>query len=346
LLLFKLLIYKPINFITIYTNSIKLFLSQAFNFTKRINSKHLIKSKKQEKMENSVIYSSPSVRDSDFDTMELSTDKYIETAPNVKLYVRDYGKGKPVILIHGWPLSNEMWEYQMEFLVKNNYRVIAYDRRGFGKSSQPWDGYDYDTLTDDLQQIIEQLELENITLVGFSMGGGEVVRYCSRYGGKGITKIALISSIIPFLLKTEDNPEGHPKEKSEATAKEIKEDRIGFIDNFGKAFFGANFISKPLSTPLLEYYRMLCSFASPRATIQCANSFSTTDFREELSTINVPTLIIHGDADKIVPIELTSQKAAELISDTTYIIYEGAPHGLFYTEKETLNSDLLHFLNS
>jgi non-heme chloroperoxidase len=297
-------------------------------------------------MENSLINNSPSVRDSNFDIMELSTDKYIETALNVKLYVKDYGQGKPVILIHGWPLSNEMWEYQMEFLVQNNYRVIAYDRRGFGKSSQPWEGYDYDTLTDDLKEIIEQLELEDVALVGFSMGGGEVVRYFSRHGGKGVTKAALISSIIPFLLKTDDNPEGHPKEKSEATAKEIKDDRIGFIDNFGKAFFGANIITKPLSTPLMEYYRMLCSFASPRATLECAKSFSTTDFRDELYTINVPTLIIHGDADKIVPIELTSKKASELIADNTYIVYDGAPHGLFYTEKERLNTDLLHFLNS
>jgi pimeloyl-ACP methyl ester carboxylesterase len=158
-------------------------------------------------MENSIINSNPTLRDLNFDIHQLNTDKYIETAKNVKLYVKDYGKGKPVILIHGWPLSNEMWEYQIDFLVKNNYRVIAYDRRGFGKSSQPWDGYDYDTLSDDLSEIIEQLELENVTLVGFSMGGGEVIRYFSRHQGKGIAKAALISSIIPFLLKTEDNPE-------------------------------------------------------------------------------------------------------------------------------------------
>nr|WP_229335389.1 alpha/beta hydrolase [Flavobacterium sp. ALJ2] len=278
--------------------------------------------------------------------MQPSTDKYIETAPNVKLYVKDYGQGKPVILIHGWPLSNEMWEYQIDFLVQNNYRVITYDRRGFGKSSQPWDGYDYDSLTDDLKEIIEQLELEDVTLVGFSMGGGEVVRYFSRHGGKRVIKAALISSIIPFLLKTDDNPEGHPKEKSETTATAIKEDRIEFLDNFGKTFFGVTIINRPLSTVLLEYYRTLCSFASPRATLKCAESFSTTDFRDELDSINVPTLIIHGDADKIVPIELTSKKAAEIIRNNTYIIYEGEPHGLFYTERDRLNSDLLNFLNS
>ena len=287
-----------------------------------------------------------SLRDSKFDITKPSTDKYIETASNVKLYVKDYGQGKPVILIHGWPLSNEMWEYQIDFLVQNNFRVIAYDRRGFGKSSQPWDGYDYDTLTDDLKEIIEQLELEDATLVGFSMGGGEVVRYFSRHGGKGVTKAALISSIIPFLLKTDDNPEGLPKEKNDATANAIKEDRIEFINTFGKTLFGVTIINRPLSTSLLEYYSALCTVASPRATLKCAESFSTTDFRDELDSVNVPTLIIHGDADRIVPIELTSKKAAQLIHDNTYIVYEGEPHGLFYTERDRLNADLLNFINS
>lgn len=297
-------------------------------------------------MENSLLNIDQSLRDFEIDVQEQNTDKYIKTAKNVRLYVKDYGKGKPVILIHGWPLSNEMWEYQIDFLVQNNYRVIAYDRRGFGKSSKPWDGYDYDTLADDLKEIIEQLQLENTTLVGFSMGGGEVVRYFSRHGGKGVTKAALVSSIIPFLLKTDDNPEGRPREKGEATAAAIHEDRIGFLENFGKTFFGINIVNKPLSTPLLEYYRMLCSFASPRATLKCAESLSNTDFRDELQTIQVPTLIIHGDDDKTVPIDLTSKKTAEAIANSTFIVYEGAPHGLFYTDKDKLNTDLLNFLNS
>ena len=296
-------------------------------------------------MENTILNSDQSLKDFDFDIHEQNTDKYIKTAKNVLLYVKDYGRGKPVILIHGWPLSNEMWEYQIEFLVQNNYRVIAYDRRGFGKSSQPWDGYDYDTLTDDLHEIIEQLQLENVTLVGFSMGGGEVVRYFSRHGGKGVTKAVLISSIIPFLLKTDDNPDGRPREKGEATAAAIREDRIGFLENFGKTFFGINIINKPLSTPLLEHYRTLCSVASPRATLKCSEALSTTDFRDELQTIKVPVLIIHGDDDKNVPLELTSKKTAEALSDSTFIVYEGAPHGLFYTERDRLNEDLIEFLN-
>lgn len=276
----------------------------------------------------------------------IGLDKYIETAPGVKLYVKDYGEGKPVVLIHGWPLSNEMWEYQIDALVQNNFRVITYDRRGFGKSSQPWDGYDYDTLTDDLKAIIDELDLKEATLVGFSMGGGEVVRYFSRHGGKGVSKAVLIASVTPFQLKTDSNPDGVPQEKYDNMAEQIKEDRIGFLDSFGKTFFGVSFISKPISTPLLDYYRMLCSFASPRATLACANSFSTTDFRSEMASVNVPTLIIHGDEDKTVPIEITSEVATKLIPDNKFIVYEGAPHGLFYIEKDKLNSDLIAFLNS
>jgi len=284
--------------------------------------------------------------DASHSILNLNSDKYIETAPNVKLYVKDYGQGKPVILIHGWPLSNEMWEYQIENLVENNCRVIAYDRRGFGKSSQPWDGYSYDTLADDLKAIIDQLKLTDVTLVGFSMGGGEVVRYFSRHAGKNVTKAILIASITPFLLKTESNPEGSSAEENEEKANQMREDRIGYIDKFGENFFGMSFMNKPLSTPLLEYYRMLCSLASPRATLECAKSFSTTDFRDEMKLIDVPTLIIHGNKDEIVPIEISSEKAATLILDTTFLIYEEAPHGLFYTERKKLNNDLIEFINS
>lgn len=277
---------------------------------------------------------------------QMNSDKYIETAANVKLYVKDYGSGTPVILIHGWPMSNEMFEYQMDFLIQNHCRVIAYDRRGFGKSSHPYEGYDYDTLSDDLKAIIDELQLTDVTLVGFSMGGGEVARYFSRHSGKGISKAVLVASILPFLLKTEDNPDGKSQEENQKTADAIKNDRIGFLDGFGKNFFGVNLISSPLSTPLLEYYRMLCSVASPRATLQCANSFSTTDFRDELKDITVPTLIIHGDNDKIVPIEVSSEKASKLIPNNKMIVYEGAPHGLFYTHKDQLNKDLVAFIHS
>ena len=239
-----------------------------------------------------------------------------------------------------------MWEYYIDTLIQNNFRVIVYDRCAFGKSSQPWHGYDYDTLTDDLKAIIEQLDIKEAALVGFSMGGGEVVRYFSRHGGKGISKAVLIASVTPFQLQTDSNPSGVPQEKYDKMAKLIKDDRIGFLDDFGKKFFGVSVMSKTISTPLLDYYRMLCSFASPRATLECAISFSSTDFRSEMSAVNVPTLIIHGDEDKTVPIEISSEITAKLVPDNKFIVYEGAPHGLFYIEKDKLNKDLIEFLNS
>lgn len=276
---------------------------------------------------------------------------YIETGKGengnpVKINYNDYGTGKPVILIHGWPLSNEMWEYQINDFVNSGHRVIAYDRRGFGKSSKPWNGYDYDTLTEDLKAIIEQLKLEDITLVGFSMGGGEVVRYFSKHGGKGVSKVVLISSITPFMLKTDTNADGVPQEVFADMTKQMLADRIGFLDSFGKTFFGVGIMNKPISTPLLDYYRMLCSFASPRATQECAKAFATTDFRKEMHAVNVPTLIIHGDADKTVPIEPTGKESAKAIANNNFIIYEGAPHGLFYTDREKLNNDLISFINN
>ena len=275
---------------------------------------------------------------------------YIQTKADsngdpVQLHYTDYGTGKPVLLIHGWPLSGVMWEYQVNDLVSGGYRVITYDRRGFGKSSQPWDGYDYDTLTDDLKAVIDALKLEDITLVGFSMGGGEVVRYFSRYGGEHVSKAVLISSIAPYMLQTDSNPEGVPKEVFDDMAAQMQDDRIAFLDDFGKTFFGVDMLHKPLSAPLLDYYRSICSLASPRATAACATSFATTDFRQEMKAINVPTLIIHGDADKTVPIDATGKQAAAMIADNDFIVYAGAPHGLFYTEKQKLNIDLLKFLN-
>ncbi|WP_310558414.1 alpha/beta hydrolase, partial [Flavobacterium sp.] len=193
---------------------------------------------------------------------------------------------------------------------------------------------------------IDQLELTNVTLVGFSMGGGEVVRYFSRHAGQNVSKAVLVSSIIPYLAKSDDNPKGRTKEKNEATQFAIKEDRIAFLDGFGINFFGQSSSNKVISTPLLEYYRMLASFASPHATTECAKSFSSADFRQEVLSIKVPTLIIHGNADKIVPIEISSEKTAQLIANNTFIIYDDAPHGLFYTDKDKLNVDLIEFLQS
>ena len=277
--------------------------------------------------------------------MEFITTTDKATGEKVRLAYSDYGFGDPVVMIHGWPLSREMWEYQLGDLVDAGFRVVKYDRRGFGKSSKPWNGYDYDTFAADLNEILEQLDLKNVTLVGFSMGGGEVVRYLSNYGTQRVKKIALISTVLPFLQKTAGNPDGVDQKVFEEIMQQIRNDRVGFLDEFGKVFFGVNMVSHPVSKPLLEYYRMLGSFAAARSTLQCVVAFSQTDFREDVRAIKIPTLIIHGNDDKIVPIEASSNRTAAMIPGSHYLVYEGAPHGLFYEYRQKLNADLVNFIN-
>jgi pimeloyl-ACP methyl ester carboxylesterase len=273
---------------------------------------------------------------------------YIESSQTdgtvVNLYYEDWGYGAPVIFIHGWPLSHEMWEYQLTELPKHGLRCIAYDRRGFGKSDKPWNGYDYDTLADDLKAVIDQLNLQNVTLVGFSMGGGEVVRYFSRHGGARVSKVVLVSSVAPYVLKTDDNPDGVPVEMVNEIIEGLKKDRPAFLSSFGKYFYGVNLISHPVSQDILDWSLMLALHGSPKATIDCVHSFCETDFRKEMGSINVPALVIHGDKDQTVPIKPTGEKAAEMIANAQYLVYESAPHGLFYTEKDKLNQDLLNFI--
>jgi pimeloyl-ACP methyl ester carboxylesterase len=275
--------------------------------------------------------------------------KYIKTndattGEEIQLSYKDYGNGRPVVLIHGWPSSKDMWEYQVDDLVNAGLRVIKYDRRGFGKSSKPWNGYDYDSLTDDLHAIIEQLDLKDAVLVGFSMGGGEAVRYLSRYGSsRRVSKIVLVSAVVPYLAQANDNPDGVPQPVFAEMMENVKDDRINFLENFGKQFFGVGLLNKPVSTPYLQYFRSLAEVALPKATQQCASSFANTDFRADVEAISSPTLIIHGDADKTVPIEASSARTAKMIPNAIYKVYEGAPHGLFFTEREKLNKDLIDF---
>jgi pimeloyl-ACP methyl ester carboxylesterase len=269
---------------------------------------------------------------------------YVEVAPNVDLFYQDWGTGSPVVFIHGWPLNHEMWEYQLTELPRQGLRCIAYDRRGFGKSSKPWEPYDYDTLAADLKAVLEALDLRNVTLVGFSMGGGEVVRYLSRYGSERVAKAVLLGAVTPFLLKTPDHPDGVDQSVFDGMLEKIRDDRPAFSESFGLQFFGVSMLKNPVSQALLDWVQALALQGSPKATLDCVHSFSATDFRADMARIQVPTLIIHGDNDRIVPIEVTGAVAANMIPGAQYVVYEGAPHGFFYTDREKLNRDLLAFV--
>lgn len=262
----------------------------------------------------------------------------------VSIYYEDLGKGKNVVFIHGWPLSGSMWEYQITQLPQTGLRCIVYDRRGFGKSDKPFNGYDYNTLAGDLKALLDELDLTEVTLVGFSMGGGEIAKYFSLYKGARVTKVVLISAVLPFMLQTTDNPDGVPQEKFKEMSTAIMADRPGFLEGFNKDFYGVGVMNSPVSDAYLANAANKAMEASPIATIECAKSFASTDFRKDMSTINVPTLIIHGDKDKTVPIKPTGNQSAKLIKGAKYIIYEGSPHGLWFTEKDRLNKDLIGFI--
>ncbi|WP_317172202.1 alpha/beta hydrolase [Hymenobacter sp. BRD67] len=219
----------------------------------------------------------------------------------VELHYCDYGQGDPIVLIHGWPLSAASWEYQLAELPLHGKRVIAYDRRGFGHSSKPWEGYTYDTLADDLKAVLDELNLQNVTLVGFSMGGGEVARYMSRHHGARVKNVIFVSAVTPYLLKTEDNPEGVDKSVFDGMMEGLGKDRPDFLNTFGKKFYGVGLVSRPVSQATLDWSQSLALPASPRATTACVKAWSETDFRKDLATIKVPALFIHGSADETVP---------------------------------------------
>jgi pimeloyl-ACP methyl ester carboxylesterase len=264
---------------------------------------------------------------------------------SINLFYEDWGQGNPVILIHGWPLDHTMWEHQAVALAEAGLRVIAYDRRGFGKSSRPWDGYNYDTFAADLNAVITELSLSNVTLVGFSMGGGEIARYLGTYGSSKVARVAYISAVTPYLLKTDDNPDGVPQETFDSMLAGLKKDRFDFLQTFGKDFYGVGMLSQPVSDAALQWNQTVVSLASPKATYDCVKAFSGTDFRADLAkAANVPTLVIHGDADKTVPIASSGERTAQLIPGAQYKVYEGEPHGLFFTSKDELSRDLLAFI--
>lgn len=269
----------------------------------------------------------------------------ISARDGATLHVKDMGSGAPVVLIHGWPLTGDMWEYQTVALLEAGYRVITYDRRGFGHSSHPATGYTYDVFADDLADIIETLDLQAASLVGFSMGGGEIARYLARHGAARIARVALISSVVPFLLKNDSNPDGVDHEVFADMKTQIRQDRFDFLQSFSKTFYGIGLVSRPVSQALLDWTFVLALMASPKGTIDCVDAFGTTDFRPDLAAFTIPTLIIHGTADKTVPIDPSGRAAAKAIPHASLIEYEGEPHGLFATAPERLNEDLLAFLS-
>jgi non-heme chloroperoxidase len=269
---------------------------------------------------------------------------FVETKDGVQLHVKDAGKGRPVVLIHGWPLTGDMWEYQSLALLEAGYRAITYDRRGFGQSGHPLDGYNYDTFADDLAAVLDKLDIKQATLVGFSMGGGEVARYLSKYGTTRVAKAALISSVVPYLLKDDSNPDGVDQSVFEDIKKKIRKDRFAFLQTFNKMFYGVGMVSSPVSEALLDWTFILAVMASPKATIDCVDAFGKTDFRKDLAAFTVPTLIIHGTSDKTVPIDPSGRAAAKGIAGAKLIEYDGEPHGLFATVPDKLNADLIAFI--
>ncbi len=268
-----------------------------------------------------------------------------ENSAPVELYYEDHGSGSPVVLIHGWPLSGRSWENQVPALVDAGHRVITYDRRGFGDSSQPWDGYDYDTFAADLDALLTHLDLSDVTLVGFSMGGGEVVRYIGKYGTARVSKAVLASAVPPYLYKSDDNPEGG---LDDATIQQFQDgvrgDRLGFLDGFTTGFFTAGDRSDLISEPTRLYNREIAAFASPKGTLDCITAFGRTDFRDDLARVTVPTLIIHGNSDAIVPFEVSGKRSHETIEGSSLVLIEGGPHGVNATHPEQFNRALLDFL--
>jgi non-heme chloroperoxidase len=271
----------------------------------------------------------------------------ITTKDGTQIYYKDWGAGQPVVFSHGWPLNSDSWEAQMMFIASAGYRCIAHDRRGHGRSSQPWKGNDMDTYADDLAELIEKLDLKNAVLIGFSAGGGEVARYIGRHGTKRLAKAALISAVPPLMLKTAANPGGLPIEKFDEIRKGTSADRSQlYIDIASGPFFGANRPGAKVSQGMIDTFWHQGVMAGHKNTFDCIKAFSETDFTEDLKKFDVPTLIIHGDDDQIVPIGAAALQSSKLVKGAILKIYAGAPHGLAETHKDKLNADLLAFLIS
>ena len=267
-----------------------------------------------------------------------------ENSANIDLYYKDWGSGQPVVFSHGWPLSADAFEDQMMFLAARGYRCIAHDRRGHGRSSQPWGGNDLDTYADDLAALTEALDLKDAVHVGHSTGGGEVARYIGRHGTKRVAKVVLISAIPPLMLKTAANPAGLPIEAFDAIRAEVKTDRAQFFKDLSAPFYGANRPGSKVSQGLRDFFWLQGMLCGTNAAYDCIKAFSETDTTEDLKRFDVPTLILHGDDDQIVPIVAAAMLSSKIVKGAKLKVYPGAPHGMCSTLKDEINADLFAFL--
>lgn len=267
-----------------------------------------------------------------------------ENSTSIHLYYEDHGSGQPVVLIHGYPLSSASWEKQVPALLNAGHRVIAYDRRGFGKSSQPTTGYNYDTFAEDLHKLVTHLKLRDFALVGFSMGGGEVARYIGKYGSKGVSKAVIIGGVPPFLLKTADNPEGVDGSVFQGIEKAVAADRYAFFSEFFKNFYNTDVnLGKRVSEQAVQASWNVAAIASATASLACVPTWGE-DFRNDVAKIDVPTLVIHGDSDRIVPFAAAGQRTAKLINGAELVVIKDGPHNVAWTHADEVNSALVNFL--
>jgi non-heme chloroperoxidase len=272
----------------------------------------------------------------------------ITTRDGTKIFYKDWGSGQPVLFSHGWPLNADAWDDQAMLVADNGYRAIAHDRRAHGRSSQPWTGHDLDTYADDLAQLIEQLDLSDVVLVGHSTGGGEVTRYLGRHGSDRVAKLVLLGAITPLMLKTDANPNGTPIEAFDAIRAGVSGDRSQFYKDLSEPFYGANRPGNQVSQGMRDSFWLWSMQVGLKGAYNCIKAFSETDLTEDLQRIDVPTLIVHGDDDQIVPIDASARRAAELVKNATLKVYAGAAHGLAQVAptKAQFNNDLLDFLNA
>ena len=270
----------------------------------------------------------------------------ITTKDGTQIYYKDWGKGQPIVFSHGWPLSADAWEDQMIFLAERGYRCIAHDRRGHGRSSQPWDGNDMNTYADDLAQLVEKLDLKDAIHVGHSTGGGEVARYIGRHGTKRVAKAVLIGAVPPLMLKTPANPGGLPMEVFDGIRAGVLNDRSQFFKELSVPFYGANRPGSKVSQGLRDSFWLQGMLCGHKAAYDCIKAFSETDFTEDLKKFDVPTLILHGDDDQIVPIGASALVSSKLVKGATLKVIPGAPHGMCSTLKDQINAELLAFVQS